>query len=194
MLVALPGSENRIGVARFPRLPSKTSSCRARGRVHADRHVQVPVGPAELTGGEGRDRPGQRNLLRLADPTLAVAGEEIEAAAACRAEHVGPLITVEVARLEVADRLGHAHCARVTGEPLGVVALLHPLEDVLALRCEGIRIAALKRDDPRRLRLVSGDQVRRTVAVEIRARERARPSVIAGQCADECARPVVHGA
>ena len=164
------------------------------GASHADRHVQVPVGRSELTGGDSRDRPGQRNPLRLTDPTLAVAGEQIETPAARRGKHVSALIVVEVARLQIADRLRHAHHARSRGDPLRIEAPLDPLEHGRPLRRKGIGIAALNRVSiPAPAPRISDDQVRRTIAVKIRSPERARTGVTASQRADQPARPLVRG-
>ena len=56
--------------------------------------------------------------------------------------------------------------ARIGDEPFRIEAPLHALEDRLPLRCEGIRISALNRDDPGPVPRVSDDKVWRTVGVK----------------------------
>src|SRR5919108_4649816 len=57
----------------LPALAVKDEQLRTLGRVHADRHVRVPVDPSEFTGGYSRDATRQWNPLRLAHPPPAVA-------------------------------------------------------------------------------------------------------------------------
>src|SRR5262249_20254046 len=145
--------------------------CAARS-VNTNSNIQFPVGRAKLARGKSSYTPGQLNLLRCQETTIAVVRQQKQIATTCTHKNVGTIVAVEVTNLEQVSRFRRRNRFNSGKQRFRVVAILHALVHGRVLRRKCIRIAALDGDDTRPTIAVSGNYVRRAVAIEITRSER----------------------